>query len=57
MQVNASKCHVLISADQKVHVNICTTWIENSKSEKYLGVHIGCRLNLDKHIKIICSKP
>ena len=36
MQVNASKCHALISTDQKVHVNIGTMWIENSKPEKHL---------------------
>ena len=41
MQANADKCHVLISTDQKLHVNIGTLQIENSKCEKLLNIICG----------------
>ena len=37
-QANASKCHVLLSTDEHVQVKIGTQQIENSSSEKLLGV-------------------
>ena len=33
-QGNASKCHVLLSTDKQVHVNIWTAQIENTQNEK-----------------------
>ena len=56
MQANADKCHVLISTDQKLHVNIGTLQIENSKCEKLLGVNIDSKLSFEKHLNIICGK-
>ena len=37
-QANTSKCHVLLSTDEHVQVKIGTQQIENSSSEKLLGV-------------------
>ena len=37
---NASKCHVLLSTDKQVHVNICTAQIENMQNEKLLGIKV-----------------
>ena len=56
MQANADKCHVLKSTDQKLHVNIGTLQIENSKCEKLLGVNIDSKLSFEKHLNIICGK-
>lgn len=56
MQENVSKFHVLISNDQKEHVSIGTTQINDSKSEKLLWVNIGNKLHFENHIKIICGK-
>ena len=56
MQANVRKCHVLITTDQKVHVNIGTARIENRKSEKIIEVNIDSKLNFDEHIKMFCSK-
>ena len=56
MQANTDKCHVLISTDQKLHVNIGTLQIENSKCEKVLGMNIDSKLSFEKHINIICGK-
>lgn len=36
MQANSVKCHVLVSTDQKIQVNISTSRIKNSKSGKRL---------------------
>ena len=56
MQGNADKCHVLISTCQKLHVNIATSQIENSKYEKLLGVNIDSKLSFEEHLNIICFK-
>ena len=55
-QGNASKCHVLLSTNKKVHVNIGTAQIENSQFEKLLGVTLDSRLTFQKHIQQICGK-
>ena len=54
-QGNASKCHVLLSTDKQVHVNIGTAQIENTQNEKLLGITIDSELSFDKHIQQICS--
>ena len=55
-QANASKCHVLLSTDEHVQVKIGTAQIENSSSEKLLGVTIDAKLNFVKHIEQIYAK-
>lgn len=40
MQANACKCQVSIGTDQTVLVNVGTTQIDNSKSEKLLGLKL-----------------
>ena len=56
MQGNTDKCYVLISTSQKMHVNIGTSQIENSKHEKLFGVNIDNKLSFEKHLHIICGK-
>ena len=55
-QANASKCHVLLSTDEHVQVKISTAQIENSSSQKLLGVTIDAKLSFEKHIKQIYAK-
>ena len=55
-QGNANKCHVLLSTDKQVQVNIGTAQIENTQNEKLLGIIIDSKLSFDKHIQQICSK-
>ena len=46
---------MFLSTDQKLHVNIATLQIENSKCEKLLGVNIDSKLSFEKHLNI-CGK-
>ena len=55
-QANASKCHMLLSSDQRVQVNIGAAQTENSSSEKLLCVTIDAKLSFEKHIEQIYAK-
>ena len=55
-QGNTSKCHLLLSTDQQVHVNLGTSQIKNSQYEKLLGVTIDTKLNFKTHIQQIYGK-
>ena len=39
-----------------MHVNIGTEQIENSNSEKLLGIHIDSKLSFEKHKNTICRE-
>ena len=56
MKGNESKCHVILSTHDKMHVNIGTSHIKNSHMEKLLGVKIDCDLTFEEHISSICKK-
>ena len=55
MKANEDKCHVLLWTNENVHVNIDTAQIENSSSEKLLGVKIDYKLNFKDHgLLVVC---
>ena len=56
MQGNAGKWHVLLSTNEKIVTKVDSTEIENSQSEKLLGVTIDRQLSFEKHINNICGK-
>ena len=56
MKGNEDKCHVILSSQDNVHVNIGTTQIENSKYQKLLGFNIDSKLTFEDHINRICKK-
>ena len=56
MQGNAGKCHILLSTKEKVVTKVDSADIENSQSEKLLGVTLDSDLNFEKHINNICGK-
>ena len=55
-QVNASKCHVLLSIYQHVQVNIGAAQIVNSSSEKSLGMTTDAKLSFEKDINQIYAE-
>ena len=57
MKGNEDKCHLLLSTDKTVQVNIGTARIDNSKYEKLLGIKIDCKLNFGDHIGNMTKKP
>ena len=56
MQGNAGKCHVLLSTNEKIVTKVDSAEIENSQSEKLLGVTIDSLLSFEKHINNMCGK-
>ena len=53
---NTSKCHLLISSGEKVHVNIGSSQIKNNDYERLLEIEIDCKLSFENHFNQICSK-
>ena len=55
MKGNEDKCHVMLSLQDSVHVNIGTVQIENSKYSKLLGININSILTFEGHINGTCK--
>ena len=55
MKANPDKCHLLLSKNEKLGININENSISNSRFEKLLGVTIDSQLNLNSHISKICK--
>ena len=56
---NTSKCNLLISSVENVHVNnvnIGASQIKCSNWERLLGIDIDCELSFQNNINQICSK-
>ena len=49
MQGNKTKCHVLLSANEKIIAKVDSVEIENSQSDKLLEVTIDSLLSFEKH--------
>ena len=56
MKVNVDKCHLLISTNEERNISIGAQKIQNSKSEKLLGVTIDNKLFFTDRIHKICDK-
>ena len=55
MKGNEDKCHVMLSSQGSVHVNISTVQTENSKYSKLLGINIDSKLTFEGHINRTCK--
>ena len=56
MKINADKCLLLVSSNEKVTIKISSHEIANTKCEKLLGVHLDSGLSFDYYISEICKK-
>ena len=50
-KANASKCHLFLSPFNAKSINIKSSVIESSSSEKFLGITIDSNFTFEKHIK------
>ena len=56
MKAKADKCHLLITTNEERNISIEGEKIQNSKSEKLLGVTIDNKLSFNEHAHKICDK-
>ena len=56
MKLNTDKCHLLLSSQEPNELKIGDLHINNSLSEKLLGITFDCKLNINKHIEDIFQK-
>ena len=54
LKSNTDKCHLLVTADDRVSMNELK--IDKSDTEKLLGVKFDKKLTFDDHISDICKK-
>ena len=57
MNLNTYKCHPLLNSQEPDTLKIGDLNINNSLSEKLLGITFGCKLKFNKHIEDIFQKP
>ena len=48
--------HLLVSTNEKRHLNVGEVEISNGKCEKFLGIKIDSKLMFDSHVKSLCKK-
>ena len=56
MKLNTDKCHLLLHSQEPNALKIGDLYINNSLSEKLLGINFDCKLKFNKHIEDICQK-
>ena len=56
LKANPEKYHLLVSTNEKRHLNAGGIEISNSKYGKLLGIKVDCKLIFDSHVKSLCQK-
>ena len=56
LKANQEKCHFLSSLDINTKFSLPVSILENSNSQKLLGVTIDRNLNFDEHVTNLCDK-
>ena len=56
LKANQGKCHFLSSLDINTKFSLPACILENSNSQKLLGVTVGRKLNFNEHVTNLCGK-
>ena len=56
LKANQEKCHFLSSLDINMKFSLLACILENSNSQKPLGVTIDRKLNFNEHVTNLCDK-
>ena len=56
LKANVDKCHLILSTDEPLTINIDNEVIKNSNNKKLLGINLNNRLGFDTHVANICSR-
>ena len=56
LKANREKYHLLISKNERRHLNEGAIEISNSRCKKFLRIKIDSKLMLDSHVKSLCKK-
>ena len=56
LKTNSEKYDLLVSTNEKWHLNEGEIEISNSKCKKFLGIKIDSKLMFNSHVKFLCKK-
>lgn len=56
MQGNSEKCHLILTTDEPVEMQVGQSLIKRVNFEKLLHIKIDFNFTFDKHIKTICKQ-
>ena len=56
MKPNGDKCHLLVTTEKSVSINIDESNVENKKEQKLLGIKFDSSLSFKGHITSLCKK-
>ena len=56
MKPNGNRCHLLVTTEKPVSINIDGSIVENKKGQKLLGIKFDSSLSFRDHITSLCKK-
>ena len=56
MKANGAKCHLLVTTEKSVSINIDRNNVTNKKEQKLLGIKFELFLSFKDHITSLCKK-
>ena len=56
IKANNDKCHLLISDNENITINVDDNVIDKSNCKKLLGVNVDYKLNFNKHLDSVLKK-
>ena len=56
LKANSGKSHIMLTADNKLKINVKGSLISNEKIVKLLGVTVDKKLSFEHHLNLVCRK-